>query len=463
MIIHEFFYLILIFLFGWILVSLVSSRLTIEEHVGLSILLGLGGHSILFFIFVIWFRCFSLNSWSFLVAENIIFGLTLLLFGKTSEHMEISEAENKRVLLQTILKLVSLFVLLFTLLQCVYWPVYETDSLYLYDFRAKLLLNSDLLTFFSGTSFYPNGIYPPFTTLGHYFMYQAGFTNPKIFYFLIFLAFYLVLTGFVKRVTDSKTLGLLAGMFTILTPSVWWNSILAEPGIAYMAFLSLAVVYLFITEFENKNTLGGAALGAILLGLCAWTRSEPFWLIPAFIYIARCLVEIKLRNIVIFGVIFISISQLWTVGLQSHLIFEDNVSIVANGEAVSVPLQLSRPIYTVQAQMDTMRHYDISLVRQVLTYFFNSFYNAWGLVLPLFVVIILAETLILKRMVGWIEFVAICLTAAIVLSTVNFSHQFPEWMKLDSSVYRMSIITIPLYWVTIVSSRIWRKFYERGD
>lgn len=439
MTLQEIIYLILIFLTGWLTVNLLIKKLTWQEHLGLSFLLGFGIHSVLYFIFVLRMGLPIQNNLIFLICEAILLLLFSHIFKKKTKHVNFPKEQGKIKYLKIFLNLTSGFILLYTFLQCIYWPVYQPDAIYLYDFRAQRLLAGDIYTFFHGTNFYYNHLYPPFTSLMHFFLYQVGAVNPKIFYALIFIALYFVIVGYVKRITSSNVLGLLAGALTILTPSMWWNSILALGNIIFTVYISLAVLYLF-DPLDKESNSGNVLLGALLLGLSVWTRIEPFWMVPAFLVLIKNLFRLKIKNLLIFFAIVLPMSYLW----PSSVITPPSLSATTPVSAINTE------IYRVKTITNT------NIIESV-RYFLDPLYESWGLVLPLFLIVFVSEMVFFRKSFPWVQVSAIALTLTIIYGIVSFSTAFEGWMGLDNSVYRMATITIPLYWVSIVKSEIWKK------
>jgi len=442
MTIQEILYLFLIFLSGLLTVNLLIKELTWQEHLGLSFLVGFGNHSVLYFIFVLRMGLPLQNNLVFLICETVLLILFTYVLKKKTKHVSFPKEKGKVKYLKTFLLLISGFVLLYTFLQCIYWPVHTPDAIYLYDFRAKLLLRGNLDRFFGGISFYFNQLYPPFTSLMHFFLYQTGAENPKIYYALIFIALYLVIVGYVKRITKSTFLGLLAGTLTILTPSIWWNSTLASTNITLTAYISIATLYLF--DPTDKNTyFGNAILGAMLLGFSAWTRIEPFWMVIAFLVFIKNIFRLKIKNLLIFFAIILPLSYLWP-------------SSVITPPTLSAPT----PISIIKTEV-----YRIKLVTntnsiETIKYFSHPLYESWGIVLPLFFGVLFAEIVFMKKSVFWIQISTLALTLTTIYAIISFSTAFAGWAGLRDSVYRMATMTIPLYWVNIIKSNAWKKFNQ---
>jgi hypothetical protein len=447
---QELVYLILIFCFGWFVVDLMVKKITLEEHVGLSLLLGFGIHSVLYFVFTPYFALLNTSSLLFLLGETVIVVFVSLITKLHTSHTQINKDLKVRKVAGLILVTLSSIVLLYTFVQCVYWPVFEPDTLYLYDFRAQRLLVGDLNTFFRGTSFYQNNLYPPFTSLMHFFLYQVGVINPKIIYPIILLAFFLVIVGYVKRKTKSNLAGLLTGTLILLTPSILWNSVIAITNIVFMAYLSLACLYLFDTTDDVSGKKNGVLIGILLLCLSIWVRLESFWVIPLGLF---ALTRLFRKSVVIVFVAIVAVllmSRLWPESIARY-----NLSLGAS----TVQFSATKVVEQVKVAVSQSRRSGLAHDLVVTQYFLNSLYQSWGLILPLFIAVAMVEIIIFRKMPTWIEVVALLLSASIILGIVDFSHRFVEWTDLGDSVYRMGTITIPLFWVSIVTSEVWKRIF----
>jgi len=442
---QELIYLILVFCFGWFMVGILVKKITLEEHIGLSLLMGFGIHSVLYFVFVLYFALLNTSSLIFLAGETVVVVLLSFITRKHSSHININKDQKLRRIIDIVLVALSSLVLLYTFIRCVYWPVYEPDTLYLYDFRAQRLLAGDISIFFKGTSFYQNNLYPPFTSLMHFFLYQVGSVNPKIIYPLILLAFYFVIVGYVKRQTKSNLSGLLVGTLILLTPSVMWNSVIAESNIVFMAYLSLGSLYILDDPESGSGRIGKVLLGSLLLGLSAWIRAEPFWVVPLGVFSIKSLLKKDILMIIVATIIVLSMSRLW---LES----------VARYNVIGVPPpSITKIVEQVKVVVDQSKRYDLAYDLNVALHFLNPLYRSWGLIPPLFIAVVTAEIIIFRKMPNWIEVVAILLSSSVILGLVSFSHRFTQWTGLDDSVYRMATMVVPLYWVSILTSRIWKN------
>ena len=105
-----------------------------------------------------------------------------------------------------------IFFLFSHLVITIYWPVVRSDSLTLYDLRAKFLLAEQ--SFPEAVARFENQLvnmnwtrpvfaHAPMTSLVHTWLYLCGWASPKIFYSLLFISlailFYHFLSDYVPR------------------------------------------------------------------------------------------------------------------------------------------------------------------------------------------------------------------------------------------------------------------------
>ncbi len=429
-------YVPLVFLFGWLLMSIFDFRVSIPEKVGLSLLLGFGIHSITYYLLALLFGNVELNNTILLWLELLLayFAARIIRKGKLLPELKIDLKGLSR--LHKILLLLSVLILGYTTIQSIYWPPFQPDAIYLFDFRAKQLLSGNLKLFLEGTYFYHNGFYPPFTSLIHFFFYQVGFSNPKLFYPLMLFAFYLALFGYVKRVYKSTTLGLLVASLTLFTPSILWNSFFALPNVVFMIFLTLSILYLFEKPGKETTLFKNVLLPSLLLGLSAWTRIEPFWMVPVFLFSIKSVLGKNLKHLIIFIAIFYLLANLWPSTVTSY------------SEGILEQI-FKEAIWAIRAGS--------LLIEEVVQYFLVHIWKSWGFLFPLFISVVTFKILIIRKSPSLLEIATFLLASSIIFGLINTAGRFENWRELGRSVFRMAIVVIPLFWVTIITSEVWKS------
>ncbi|OGJ37874.1 MAG: hypothetical protein A2383_01655, partial [Candidatus Pacebacteria bacterium RIFOXYB1_FULL_39_46] len=418
-------FILLIAYLGWLVADLIIKNITLEEHLGLSFILGLGIHSVVYFIATLMYRVLPLDSSVLILAGEIL--LALILSRKLRIKTQHQQLKKKKLnYLEILLILISIGVLGYTALQNLYWPPYLSDSIYLFDFRAKRLADGDINGFFNGAEYVYSENYPPFTSLAHFFFYDAGVSNPKSVYTLLFISFYLVIFGYVKRITQSRMAGLIAATLTVLTPSVWWNSILSMTNVPLMEYLSLAVLYSFdIKEKMKKHE--GWLLAAILLGLSTWIRQEPIWFPVILFSVFYLLKDKKIKLAILSIMIFVALSWIWPVTtnwtIPSRRIINQTFFInrAVNDLATSKNLFLYKNKFNDQ------------FVSPVLVAT-KGMRNSWSYVFNIFILVILGQIFINKKL-SRLNILTLFFPVALLVGFIGFSKQYAEWSSMTDAVY----------------------------
>jgi len=201
--------------------AIIPDSMTIPARLALAYSLGFGFLTLaMFFLNVIGLK-FSLLNTTILVSAMI--GILLLFRGK-STWLEFHSALKVNSLVRIKQSLISLsafekvlvgllvFFLLSHLVITVYWPVFRSDSLTLYDLRAKLLFTEQSFT--EGAARFDDQLvnmdwtgavfgHAPMTPLIHTWLYLCGWASPKVFYALLFLSL-AILFPFRMRLWDGK-------------------------------------------------------------------------------------------------------------------------------------------------------------------------------------------------------------------------------------------------------------------
>jgi hypothetical protein len=274
----------LIVLFGYRLSHIFLPEAEKLEQISLGFFLGIG-----IFTFI-WF----LLNWIG-IPYNLMSGLIILttlnvilfLFDKY-----LSKPKNKNVFLdltyfsklnifEKFLLGVIVFLCVSALVQCVYWPIRYWDSLVLYDFRAKVFVETGFMQAAIARGYFFG--YPLLTSLAHTWVYLLGGKNPTFLYALMYI---FLLTNFfinIKKLKIARTLTIFFTGLVAISPRLFDHTQWAYTNLPYSIYLVLGSIYLYF-GIKKKN-LGAFIISALLIGLSTWTRStEPFWL--SFIVVA---------------------------------------------------------------------------------------------------------------------------------------------------------------------------------
>lgn len=415
-----------IWILGWLAIDLLEVELTIPEHIGLAWLFGSGLHTLVYFAVNVWLGRVNSNFIA-LLGELVSLYLLSKKFGKKVQHVQIGHVKG---LANKALIGASVLVLGYTLIQSVYWPVYEPDAIHLYDFRAQRLLEGDWHYFLSPNYVNQSQQYPPYTSLMHLFVYQSGGENPKAIYGIGFVAFYLTLFGVVARLSKSSTKGLLVAFATVFSPGVWWNSFLALPSVPFMEYFSLGVIYLMSTDKIQE-----VIMSSTLFGLAFWVRSEPFW-IPVMSLLALIkLLKKEIKSIVISVLIVVGLISVWPHAINYTYTTVTQQLVVETGNMGATWLASVKAAPVVWKQL----------------------WGAWGIVLTMFTGVLIVK-LVSKEKVTYLDLITMGLVVAFFVGANSFFSRYDNWDELGNSINRMAIILTPLFWTCIFTPAIWDKF-----
>jgi hypothetical protein len=162
--------------------------------------------------------------------------------------------------------------ILITVVQALYWPFFDWDSLATYDFKARLMVLEGRVN----VSEYSNvGIsnweYPPHIPLAYSLIYLWGAAPPKIVIALFYVS--LVIFFYHSAGQTATRLGsLLATLALILTPTIFlWatHGMLDLPATYY-----LGAALCLLEEWARKDDRSSFLLAGMMLGAACWTRTN---------------------------------------------------------------------------------------------------------------------------------------------------------------------------------------------
>ena len=162
--------------------------------------------------------------------------------------------------------------------KCMYFPVYDRDSLAAFDtmgFVAAQEHTYGAMSIFAGD--YMPGMhgpgspiaYFPLLQLAYAYVYALGAETSKIIPALMYLSFLVAFYAIVSR-TTSRTAAMAATLLVLLTPEMTSFSSLSGTNTIQAVYASLGIIYV-LTWFANRDAkyLG---LGALLLACNVWSR-----------------------------------------------------------------------------------------------------------------------------------------------------------------------------------------------
>jgi hypothetical protein len=170
---------------------------------------------------------------------------------------------------------VLIFIFISVLAQCLYWPVHAWDSLVLYDFRAKVFVETGFMQSAIDRGYFFN--YPLLTSLAHAWTYLLKGISPNILYAFWYLALLFNFSVNLKKLKTDRVIIIFLTLAVAISPRLFDHTQWAYTNLPYAIYITLGYIYLY---FGMKNRdFGSYVISAILVGLSNWSRTlDPFWI-----------------------------------------------------------------------------------------------------------------------------------------------------------------------------------------
>ncbi len=433
-------FLLILSLVGFLIVGLLLKHFNTLEIVGLSLLVGLGCFSLWFFLIFSYYRILPANIWLGLVTLLLAVFALKILFRKNDGIEPLPKVDLLGCLLMLILIVSSFYPFALAL----YYPPSTPDALKIYDFRAKRLVESGgVLTdfFFLGNSH----MYPPFTSMVHFFLYQAGSENPQFIYPLILYSFLVYVAGYITRLSKSLNFGLLTAIAIVSTPSIYWNSFLSITNIILMVYFSLAT--LILIDPQQRGPRPPILIG-ILFGLVSFIRSEPVWMLVVPVVLLLALVRRQYSLPILTWLTFLLVSSVWATASDRSPdpIYQTTIEVVSLNSVV-------QKVATEKVS---------GSIHLPILFTIRPFVKSLGVLPPLFVISSICTFGLNRYRISWASLTAYLCTIGLIVGFVNFSSRYNRWTDLGDSLYRYFTILVPLYWISILTCHQ-PKFFQKTN
>lgn len=412
-------------------------------RMGLSYLLGVGIFTLVMYLAnLLGFKITFLDNMLLL----LLFSLPLVILQQNNISNYFSEiwkqAKNLRLALwEKIIIGVGSFFVVSSFINTLYWPVYIWDALTLYDFRARVFVETGFIKtalHALGGDYYFG--YPLLTSLSHTIVYLSGGNNPQFLYSVFYVSLGLIFYGQLREFID-KNLSLLFTFILLTVPRIYTQSTVSYTNLPYMVYFSIGTIYFYL--WDKKRDLGYLIISAVLIGLSTWARSsEPFWLV---IFVTAVLVSIfrrRILDVLIFSIIFFPIQQVW-MNFRSYITSSGSTT-------VQITASLSR-VFNV---------FNYSRWLEVINFLYKSTFMDWGPILLMFIAAILYALVskVIKK-VFLMYFITVSLLIFLVLGTYVFSFSFEGWSEIPDSAARVAMIYYPLliYSVALITGYLFNR------
>lgn len=293
----QLFFLLMILFLGINVIRLFRLRMGLAENISSGFMLGVGLTTFgLFLLGFVGYRFNFVGIFLFLLFGNLIFVLiNLSLRNKYSLDLHLGFLKNLDKLDKFFFGGIT-FLFLTLLIRDLYWPIWMWDSIQMYDYRAKLIVQSQSI-FFSAQSFY-DAFYPLLTSLVHSILYVAGSNNPQYVYSFFFLALVLGVYSYISRLTSRKAALLISFIISFL-PIFYRKFLNPETSTVFSIFILFGTFYLI--RWMHKNDISYLILGSVFFAFSRFTRNEPLWLPISLLLFVVVLIGKHKSNIINLG------------------------------------------------------------------------------------------------------------------------------------------------------------------
>ena len=166
--------------------------------------------------------------------------------------------------------------------------VQEWDSVALYDARAKFLKSG--ISFSEMTQFskydeisYYYLMYPPFTSIAHYFWDVSGTRLPVSLFYSFYLLFFAVTIFFLTRELLGDKLSLILTFLTVTSKDIFVLSILEYTNLPFTTNIVLGVILLL--SYLKRPVWWKFLYAIFLIATSQWIRYlEPVWLLSLLVF-----------------------------------------------------------------------------------------------------------------------------------------------------------------------------------
>ena len=274
--------LFIIFLGGFLIVSRISNRFSYAERIGFAFPIGLAAVTLLM----------MLRDWAGLgLTESSSFTLSFVVLAFAVAAL-IPDRKNFLQGLQPKINfswfnLLWLFLLIIVVYveyanwsKCMYFPVYDRDSMAGFDTIGFVAAQEHT---YKGISIFAGDYMPkihqagscisylPMIQLAYAYVYSLGAETSKIIPGLFYISFIIGFYGAVRRATNN-TAAMFATLATVFTPEMLSFSSLSITNVMQATMAATGVIYICLWWKEPRKDL--LILGVVLIAINNWIRAE---------------------------------------------------------------------------------------------------------------------------------------------------------------------------------------------
>lgn len=282
--------MILLFAAGYLAVFNISTETTRLERLGLAFPAGVG--VVTFVMALMDLAGMPLSPPALLAAAAIVTAVLAALLlatkrGKALEALRRPADAGSFNLVWLLLLAFAVWLEYANFRKCIYFPVYDTDSLNAFDTMGFVAAQEHT---YGGMSLFDGGyvpkmhgpgspmVYFPLLQLSYAYVYALGAETSKAVPAFMFLSFLVAFYAAVRR-SASPTAAMAATLLVLMTPEMTAFSSLSGTNVVQAAYASLGVIYVlaWIESREAKYV----RIGSLLLACNLWSRAEGIVFIAA--------------------------------------------------------------------------------------------------------------------------------------------------------------------------------------
>lgn len=325
-------------LFGFIISLLIVSDIPVFERVSIAYGLGFGLLTLAMFFLDVAGIKFSLINIVILTSGLMVLSLIYLLargrisypsWGKLNVFKGIKQIIFSLSLFEGIIVGLLIFFLLANIVISLYWPAWEYDALYRYDFRARVFAKTEsileaarTITILSPEYFLT---YPPLASLASTWLYLCDWTTPKIFYPLLFISLVFI-SYYSLRDYTLRHHALLFTLLIVTSPRIYLHANSSLVSFPFTFYFAAGIMYLY--RWTSCQKRGFLTLAGIFFALFAWTRQESilFFLGSLVVLIIFSIRRRRFFAPILFALLYFSVQPLWKIYLAN--LFHSQYTII---------------------------------------------------------------------------------------------------------------------------------------
>lgn len=441
-------------LFGFIISLLIVSDIPIFERVSIAYGLGFGLLTLAMFFLNVAGVKFSLINIVILISTLMTLSLIYLLLRHRISYPSLRKLNVFKKIKQTISSLsmfegiimgLLAFFLLSNIAISLYWPVWESDALSMFDFRARVFAKTQsiseaarTITIISPASFLT---YPPLASLVNTWLYLCGWTNPKIFYPLLLICL-AIISYYSLRDYSLPYHALLFSLIMVTNPGIYFYAASSYINLPFAFYFAAGIMYLY--RWMSTQKKGFLSLAGIFFALFAWTRREsmPFFLGSLLILIIFAISRRRFFAPILFTLLYFSVEPLWKIYLAN--LFHSQYTVI---DAVTDTVTASSSfVPEASGALPLLRlFFDFAQWRKVLAWMqvwivSNHRETLYSLILVTLLCIDRVRKHLFLFLLVYLNLVLFTLASYMVLLTWDW------WKGAGASAKRLFIIFPPIMW-----------------